>query len=46
MKDEVQQRLVDLDMAIIADETQLAESVHEKADRSNRTLFAVTDNQV
>jgi hypothetical protein len=26
VKDEVQQRLVDLDMAIIADETQLAES--------------------
>jgi len=32
MKDEVQQRLMNLNMAVIADEPQLPEAVHEKAD--------------
>jgi len=32
VKNEIQEGLVDLDMAVIADETQLPESVHEEAD--------------
>jgi len=31
VKNQVQQRLVNLDMAVVADETQLAEPIHEEA---------------